>query len=138
MADIHVQITFKHNIQHTFHKKILSILFSNRGLQQCIHIYMCMLPFERKDLKPRMTKLDLLISLFVSDFSSYFRHHYRWRIANFDLYSALMAIGQTGFFSVSTYCDAEHSSPGTRDTHLFAERSPVLTTYVCRGWDSYT
>ena len=28
------------------------------------------------------------------------RHHYRWRAANFDLYSALMAIEQWGFFSV--------------------------------------
>ena len=28
------------------------------------------------------------------------RHHYRWRAANFDLCSALMAIEQLGFFSV--------------------------------------
>ena len=28
------------------------------------------------------------------------RHHYRWRAAHFDLYSALMAIEQWGFFSV--------------------------------------
>ena len=28
------------------------------------------------------------------------RHHYRWRAANFDLYSALMAIEQWGFFCV--------------------------------------
>ena len=28
------------------------------------------------------------------------RHHYRWRAANFDLCSALMAIEQWGFFSV--------------------------------------
>ena len=30
------------------------------------------------------------------------RHHYRWKAANFDLCSALMAIEQWGFF---TYCD---------------------------------
>ena len=29
-----------------------------------IHIYMCMLPFERKDLRPRMTKLTLSIPLY--------------------------------------------------------------------------
>ena len=29
------------------------------------------------------------------------RHHYRWRAANFDLCSTLMAIEQWGFFSVS-------------------------------------
>ena len=28
------------------------------------------------------------------------RHHYRWRASNFDLYMALMAIEQWGFFSV--------------------------------------
>ena len=28
------------------------------------------------------------------------RHHYRWKAANFDLYLALMAIEQWGFFSV--------------------------------------
>ena len=29
------------------------------------------------------------------------RHHYRWRVANFDLCTALMGIEQWGFFSVS-------------------------------------
>ena len=38
------------------------------------YIYMCILPFERKDPRPRTTKLALLIYLFVSDFSPYSRN----------------------------------------------------------------
>ena len=39
--------------------------------------------------------------VFVPSFSPMWRrHHYRWRTTNFDLYSALMAIEQWGFFNV--------------------------------------
>ena len=49
-----------------------------------------------------------IVCLFVWSFSSHSRifsliwrrHHCRWRAANFDLCSALMAIEQWGFFSV--------------------------------------
>ena len=34
------------------------------------------------------------------------RYHYRWKAANFDLCSALMATEQRGFF---TYCDTGHT-----------------------------
>ena len=48
--------------------------------------------------------LFLFVCLFFVPFensSVIWRHHnYRWRAANFDLYSALMAIQQWGFFSV--------------------------------------
>ena len=36
------------------------------------------------------------------------RHHYRWRIAHFDVYSALMAMEHWGFFRCYTYCDTGH------------------------------
>ena len=36
------------------------------------------------------------------------RHHYRWRAANFDLCSALMAIKQWGSLACHTFCDTRH------------------------------
>ena len=34
------------------------------------------------------------------------RHHYRWRASNLDIYSAIVAIEQLGFFrACHTYCD---------------------------------
>ena len=47
--------------------------------------------------------MTLFQSLFVVCFFGFFhplrRHHYRWRYANFDLYSALIAIEQRGFLA---------------------------------------
>ena len=78
------------------------------------------------------------------------RHHYLWRTANFDLYSALMAIEQWGFFNVSHLL---RHGPTLYNGHL---RGPVTLTpvaelwqrsshylflrllKVCRGWDSNT
>ena len=71
------------------------------------------------------------------------------RATNFDLYSALMAIEQWGFFSVphllwhglSVY-NGHLRGPVTLThtpiaEHLAMELSlPVFTTCVCRGWDS--
>ena len=37
------------------------------------------------------------------------RHNYRWRVAHFDLCSALIAIEQWGFLACHTYCDTGHS-----------------------------
>ena len=53
------------------------------------------------------------------------RHHYRWRAANFDLYSALMVIEQCGFFSVphllrhGAYVYNGHLWSMIRDTHTY-------------------
>ena len=46
----------------------------------------------------------------LENFSPIWRcHHYRWRAANFDLCSALMAIEQWGFFlTFHTSCDTGH------------------------------
>ena len=58
------------------------------------------------------------------------RHHYRWRIANFDLCSALMVIEQWGFFSVphplwlgATYIMVISEDPW--HSHLHLERLAV-------------
>ena len=73
------------------------------------------------------------------------RHHYRWRTANFDLCSALMAIEQWGFFSVphalwlgATYIMAISEDPW--HSHLLQSVwqwschyllcLPVFTTYM--------
>ena len=77
------------------------------------------------------------------------RHHYRWRVSNFYLSSALMAIEQWGFFSVLHLLWHGSSAYKVYNGHLrrpvtltpIAERLavelslPVFTTYVCRGWD---
>ena len=75
------------------------------------------------------------------------RHHYRWKAANFDLYSAPMAIEQWGFFSVpyllwhgSSVYNGHLRGPMTHTPiakRFAVELSrPVFTTWVCRGWDS--
>ena len=77
------------------------------------------------------------------------RHHCRWRAANFDLCSAIIAIEQREFFSVQHLL--LHGA-SVYNGHLWgpviltpiAERLavelslPVFTTKVCRGWDSNT
>ena len=77
------------------------------------------------------------------------RHHNWWRVANFDLCSALMAIEQWGFFSVphllwhgvSVY---NYHLRGPVPLTPIAERLavelsvPLFTISVCRGWDSNT
>ena len=62
----------------------------------------------------------------LENFHSYgdVRYHYCWRVASFDLCSALMAIEQWGFFSDLTYTVTRGIrllwlSPRTRDTHIF-------------------
>ena len=73
------------------------------------------------------------------------RHHYRWRAANFYLFSALMAIEQWRFFSVPHLL---WHGASVYNGHI---RGPVTLTYcrafssgavtscsVCRGWDSKT
>ena len=62
-------------------------------------------------------RTDYLGCLFVWRFSShsFFPHmeisplHCRWRAANFDLCSALMAIQQLGSLTYHAYCDTGHS-----------------------------
>ena len=69
------------------------------------------------------------------------RHHYRGRVANFDLYSALMAIGQCGFFSLphllwhAASVFNGHLRPRTRDTHTYcwALNSGAVTNYSGRN-----
>ena len=94
------------------------------------------------------------VFLFVWSLSSHWlenlrRHHYLWRAANFDLWSALMAIEQWGFFSVphllwhgvSIY-NGHLRGPVTLTPiaeRLAEELSlPVFATRVCRCWDSNT
>ena len=75
------------------------------------------------------------------------RHHYRWRSANVDVYSVFMAIEQWGFFSVPhlrwhgpTLYSCHFRGPVTLTPvaeRLAVELSlPVLTSKVCRRWDS--
>ena len=77
------------------------------------------------------------------------RNHYRWRAANFDLCSALMAIEQWGFFSISyllwygaSIKNGDFRGPMTLTPigeRLALELSlPVFKTYACRRWDSNT
>ena len=77
------------------------------------------------------------------------RQRYRWRAANFDLYSAFMVIEQWGFFSVPhillyglSFWNGHLRWPVTLTPiaeRLAAELSlPVFTTKVCCGWDSNT
>ena len=76
-------------------------------------------------------------------------HYYRCRATNFDLFSALSVIDQKGFSGAPhllwhrTYIYDGHLR-GPMTLSLVAERQtvelslPVLTTYICRGWDSNT
>ena len=77
------------------------------------------------------------------------RHHCRWRAANFYICSALMAIEQWGLFSVphllwhgASVYNGHLRGPVTLTPiaeRLAVELSlPVLTTKLCRGWDSNT
>ena len=70
------------------------------------------------------------------------RHHCRWRAANFDLCSALMAIEQWGFFSVPhlLWHGASVYNGHFRATQCWAFSGGAVKTYfkVFRGWDSNT
>ena len=59
------------------------------------------------------------------------RHHCRWKAANFDLCSALMAIEQWGFFNVPHLL---RHGPNLYNGHL---RGPVTLTSVCRAFGSW-
>ena len=76
-------------------------------------------------------------------------HHCRWRAANFDLCSALLAIEQSGFFRVphllwhgTSFYNGHlrgHATLSSNAESLAVELLlPVLTNKVCRGWDSNT
>ena len=82
-------------------------------------------------------------------FHSCGRHHYRWRAANFDLCSVLMAIEQWGFFRVPhlLWHSASVYNGHLRGPVTLAPIAELLamelslpvftsTTKVCRGWDS--
>ena len=73
------------------------------------------------------------------------RHHYRWRAANFDLCSALMAIEQWGCFSVPYllwHGESVYNGPlrGPVTLKPIAERLavklslPIFTTFVFLSW----
>ena len=84
----------------------------------------------------------------LEHFPLIFRHHHcQWSAANLDLCSALMVIEQWGFISAPLWHGASVYNgylwgPVTLTPN--AERMavnlslPVLTTEVCRGWDSNT
>ena len=79
-----------------------------------------------------MTILFVCLGVFVSleNVSLIWRRHlYRWRAANFDLCSALMAIEQWEFFSVP-HLLRHGSSPRTRDIHTYCRAfgSGAVTT----------
>ena len=59
------------------------------------------------------------------------RHHCRWRAANFDLCSALMAIEQWGFFNVLHLL---RQGPTVYNSHL---RGPVTLTPVAEQWSCH-
>ena len=96
----------------------------------------------------------LFVGFFVplENFSFILIHiHYQWRAANFHLHicSTLIAIEQWGFFSVphllwhGTFNYNGHQRGPLTLTQvtgrLAVELSlPVLTTYICHGWDSKT
>ena len=74
-------------------------------------------------------------------------HHCRWRTANFDMCSALMATEQWGFFSMPhlLWHGASVYNGHLRGIMMltpFVERLalelslPVFTNNVCHGWDS--
>ena len=89
-----------------------------------------------------------LIVLFVCVFTYsllWKRHHYRWRAANIDLYSALMAIEQWGLFSVPDLqwhgASVHLRGPVTLARTCFRALAVklsllVLTTYVYRARES--
>ena len=91
-----------------------------------------------------------LCSCFVplEKFSLFWRHHHcRWRIAHYDLCSALLAIEQWGYFRLphllwhgASVYNGHLWGPVTLTPiaeHWAVELSlPVLTTLDCRGWDS--
>ena len=56
----------------------------------------------------------------------WWRHHYRWRAANFDIYLALMVIAEWGFFSVPHLL--RHGT-SVYDGHL---RGPMTLTAVAK------
>ena len=68
----------------------------------------------------------LWVFLLLENFSLIWRrHHYKCRAANFDLYLALLAIENLGFFlTCHTYCDMGHLIimiiPEEHDTHTLA------------------
>ena len=71
-------------------------------------------------------------------------HHHRWRAANFDLSSVLIAMEQWRFFSVphllwhgASFYNGHLHGPVTV-TPIAKPSLPVFTTYVCRSWDSNT
>ena len=104
--------------------------------QQCCHIHM------------------FVFCLFVWGFPSHSRifhsyekwrrHRCRWRAANIDLCSALMAIQHGCSLACHTYCDTRHpfiiDLSETLDTHTMLSVWQWSCHYdlVCRGWDSNT
>ena len=88
----------------------------------------------------------------LDNFSLKWRHHhYRWRAANYDLCSALMAIEQWGFFSMP-HLHLLWQGASVYNGHLLGSAThtplpssgavelsrPDFATYVFRGWDSNT
>ena len=95
-----------------------------------------------KTSQQKFVKLCILFFLgFVLSHSRIFPflcrcHHCRWRAANFDLYSALMAIEQWGFLSVAHLLWHKWSSPRTSDIHTYWRafgRGAVTTCFYDLG-----
>ena len=58
------------------------------------------------------------------------RHHFRWRTANFDLCSGLMAIEHWGFFSVPNLLGFEH--PNLRESSNRLRNRRSYSVYECK------
>ena len=58
------------------------------------------------------------------------RHHCRWRAANFDLCSALMAMIREGSLACHTYCDTGHPSPRTHDNNTYCQVFSACMAYA--------
>ena len=138
---------YRHSLSITSNTPFIKIICPFYSLTEAcsnvyiyIHVYVAIWKERPKATNDKIGLVDLFFCLrffaLLEKFALIWRrHHYRWRAATFDLYSAVMVIGQRGFFSVATYCDAVHPSPRTRDIHTFAKRSPDLMT---NDWDSNT
>ena len=88
---------------------------------------------------------DFFVCLFGVFLLIWRRHHWGWRTVNFDLCSALMAIGQWRFLLCHTYSETGHPFINVIlgdpwDSNLLSSVQlelllPVFMTYVSHGWD---
>ena len=99
------------------------------GVGRRPHDQLILQSFTRNGVVFISVKYSRVFVLFVCLGFLWKRHHYRWRIANFDLCSALIAIEQWGFFSVP------HLLWQGASVYHGLLRGPVIHTY-CRAFST--